>query len=300
VPSGYWGYSYSYFSYGDYLHGAADVIRSQGQFLINKQEANILREKFEQEKFVTRRKETEHWRWERDFKNEAYEQERKRIREMEFQRDINDPAQTQVLGATTLNLLLSELKKVDLARGASVTIDQECLPHINITWSGSGTGGNVGLLKGDKIAWPLFLRQEEYAKDRERIENLLAEAKKEAIGGETNADTLLETRKQIKLLEQRVSEELKANRNDLWSPSDFVRATRSLKEFASALQMLERPDAAFYLTPLQGRTVAELVELMKNKGLSFAPATTGSERFYFSLRQALASELMARRSPGGQ
>src|SRR5947209_3348074 len=71
VPSPYWGYTYSYHpAYGDYLHGAADVIRSQARFIVAKQEANILREKYFQEKFVTRRKEVEHWLWERDFKNE--------------------------------------------------------------------------------------------------------------------------------------------------------------------------------------------------------------------------------------
>ena len=87
-----------------------------------------------------------------------------------------------------------------------------------------------------------------------------------------------------------MTEELRSNRNDLWSPSDFVDARRSLKEFSDALQMLKRRDAAFYLTPLQGRSVAELVQFMNDKGLYFAPATTGSERDYVALHRALAQE----------
>jgi hypothetical protein len=54
---------------------------------------------------------------------------------------------------------------------------------------------------------------------------------------------------------------------------------------------LEQPDAAYYLNPLQGRTVAELVDYMKKNGIRFAPATNGCERFYVSLHRALASEV---------
>jgi hypothetical protein len=294
VPSPYWGYSYSYsyFSYGDYLHGAADVIRSQGQFMINKQQANLLREEYQQQKLVTRRKEYEQWRWERDFKNQAYEQERKRIREAEIERDRNDPPQTQILAGASLNLLLAELKKApNLSPGRSAPVNSDWLPHIHVTYASSGTGGNVGLLKGEQIHWPLLLRQEEFRPQRETIEKLLGQAKEEALAGKAGADTLIEARRQVKQLEQRVVEELRASRNDLWTPGDFVDAKRSLREFSSALQMLQRPDAAYYLKPLQGRTVAELVQFMSDKGLSFAPATMGGERAYTALRQALATEL---------
>jgi hypothetical protein len=292
VPSPYWGYSYSYFSYGDYLHGAADVIRSQGQFMINKQEANIVREKYQQTKLETRRKEYEQWRWERDFKNQAYEQERKRIREAEIERDRTDPPQTQILAGASLNLLLAELKTApNLSPGRSVPVHPDWLPHIHVTYASSGTGGNVGLLKGEQIHWPLLLCQDDFTPQREAIEKLLSQAKKEAPAGKAGADTLIEARRQVKQLEQRVVEELRASRNDLWTPGDFVDAKRSLREFSSALQMLQRSDAAYYLTPLRGRTVADLVQFMSEKGLSFAPATMGRERAYTALRQALAAEL---------
>ena len=55
--------------------------------------------------------------------------------------------------------------------------------------------------------------------------------------------------------------------------------------------MLERPDAAYYLTPLQGRTVAELVAHMKKNGVRFAAATVGCERYYVALHRALADEV---------
>jgi hypothetical protein len=294
VPSPYWGYTYWHYPYalGDYLHGAADVIRSQGQLIINKQQANYLHEKYLQEKLTTRRKELEHWVWERELRNEANDRERERILQAEIKRDQLDPPQTQIFAGSSLNLLLAQLKQeTDLPPGGSVPVHKDWLPHIHVTFVRTGTGGNVGLLKGDHLSWPFLLRMEEFTPLREKIEQLIGQAKKEALAGAVKIDTLAEARRQVATLESRVAEESRANRNDLWSPSDFANAKRSLRELKAALQMLEREDAAFYLTPLQGETVAELVEFMKSKGLNFAPATTGSERFYIALHRALASEL---------
>src|SRR5262249_47495411 len=150
VPSPYWGYTYShsFFSYGDYLHGAADVIRSQGQFIINKQQANYLHEKYLQEKLTTRRKELEHWVWERELRNEANDRERERILKAEIKRDELDPPQTQILAGSSLNRLLAQLKQEpNLSRSRSVAVQKEWLPDIHVTFVRTGTGGNIGLLK---------------------------------------------------------------------------------------------------------------------------------------------------------
>jgi hypothetical protein len=294
VRSPYWGYSYSYsfFSWGDYLHGAADVIRSQGQFMINKEEANYLHEKYLQEKVYTRRKEVEHWVWERELKNEVYERERERILQAEIKRDLTDPPQTQIFAGASLNLLLNQLEQeTRLSPSGSVSVKKEWLPHINVTFVRTGTGGNVGLLKGDHIAWPFLLRMKEFTPQRESIDQLIAQAKQEALAGRARAETLLDARRQVAELEKRIAEESRANRNDLYSPSDYYNAKRSLREVSAALQMLDQEDAAFYLTPLQGETVAELVDYMKTKGLNFAPATTGGHRSYIALHRALASEV---------
>src|SRR5262249_38506064 len=98
-------------------------------------------------------------------------------------------------------------------------------------------------------------------------------------------------RRGVEQLEARVARDVRTDRGNLWSPSDFVAAGRTLREIKAALQMLEREDAAYYLAPLQGRTVAELVEFMNSQGLSFATATSGCERHYVALHRALANEL---------
>jgi len=288
IPSPYWGYTYN--PYGDYLHGAADVIRSQGQYLVNKEQAGLVREKARQEKFVTRKKEVELWAWEREFKIEVWEKERERIRQKEIERDRTDPPQTQVWDASSLNLLLAELKKLPLSPGNSERVKPEWLPHVHVTYARSGTGGNVGLLKGEHVVWPLLLRTENFTREREEIEKLLAQAKQETLNGTAKVETLVDMRGLVDELERHVREESRSNPTGLWSPSDFIRARQTLRELRSALQMLEREDAKSYLQPLQGETIAQLVQYMRDRGLSFAPATSGGERSYTALHGALARE----------
>jgi hypothetical protein len=294
TPSPYWGYTYS--PYASALHGVADVIRSQGQYLVNKEQATMMREKNRQEKITTRRKEVEHWVWEREFKAEAAKKERLRIQEEEREKSRTAPPLGEVLSAYSLNFLLQELKqKPGLSTNASTPVDSEWLLHIHVTYVTSGAGGNVGLLKGDQVPWALLLRSQPYRSQRERVEELLNRAKQEVRNGGATTDTLVELRKQLDSLEDRVHQDARSGRGDLWTPGDFIRASRSLREIKSAAHMLEDTDAAFYLDPLQGRTVAELVQFMKSKGLSFAPATAGAERFYIALHRALADEFNSQR-----
>src|SRR5437667_8617396 len=58
--------SYGQDPYGGYLHGAADVIRAQGQFLIQTQEAYLKYQEFRSAKIGVRRKQLEQWLWERE------------------------------------------------------------------------------------------------------------------------------------------------------------------------------------------------------------------------------------------
>ena len=64
----------------------ASVTRAQGQWLKDVEESRMQREKVRQEKLQTRRKELEHWVWERDFINEYFERDRKRAREREIEK----------------------------------------------------------------------------------------------------------------------------------------------------------------------------------------------------------------------
>src|SRR5438045_363321 len=52
--------------YGSYLRGAAEVIRAQGLFLIQEQEAYKLYQDYRAAKIEVRRKQLEQWLWERE------------------------------------------------------------------------------------------------------------------------------------------------------------------------------------------------------------------------------------------
>src|SRR5205807_542182 len=66
VPGPYSTYApaypgYGHDPYGGYLHGAADVIRAQGRFLIQTQEAYLKYQEYRSAKIEVRRKQVEQW-----------------------------------------------------------------------------------------------------------------------------------------------------------------------------------------------------------------------------------------------
>jgi hypothetical protein len=289
-PSPYWGYSAN--PYAGYLFGVAEVTRAQGQWLKDQQEAILMREKNRQEKLISRQKEVEYIVWEREFRAEAAKRERARIFEEEKERNRTMPSLTEILSASALNFLLHQLKqKPDLDVANSRPVEPEWLELVHTTYVPTGTGGNIGLLKGRNIPWPLLLRRKEYKDERDAIKKLLDQAKQEVLrDGGAAAETLDELRDRLNGLSQRIDQQARADRPDACSPSDYIRARRSLSDLQAAVQMLEQPEAKYYLNALEGKTVAELVSYMKKNGLSFAPATAGCERAYIALHRALADE----------
>jgi integrase len=71
---------YTYDPYGGYLHGAADVIRAQGDYLILREKAIQERVKTQDLRRESRRKELEAWYWEREYKATMREKEAERDR----------------------------------------------------------------------------------------------------------------------------------------------------------------------------------------------------------------------------
>jgi hypothetical protein len=69
-------------------------------------------------------------------------------------------------------------------------------------------------------------------------------------------------------------------------------ANRFLAELKQSVLLLQNPKEAALLldhTP-RCKTVAELVQHMRENGLRFGPASAGSERYYVSLHDAFAQE----------
>jgi hypothetical protein len=285
APSPYWGYTYRPYS------PLAETIRAQGEFLVHQQEANRKREQVKQERLKTRRQEWEQWAWEREFLHN----ERLKDLERRYQNDLAhslNPTTTEIYGAEPLNFLLKYVQdRLSLPDERSVPVDSEWLRNANVT---SGQGGNPGLLKSETLVWPLLLRRTEFTSDCETINTLRRQALDQIRQGpgQVPTESLSTLRVTVQRLEDRVLEVNRSTRDDTdWQYRHFIEAKRYLKQVDQAIQLLEQPDAALYLNPLQGKNVAELAAHMKSKILTFAPATAGRERFYIGLHAALRDEV---------
>src|SRR3954451_19700993 len=65
-PGGYGGYGLNLDTIGGYIHGGADAIRAQGNFLIQNQQSMILREAARQARVETRRRNFDEYLYERE------------------------------------------------------------------------------------------------------------------------------------------------------------------------------------------------------------------------------------------
>jgi hypothetical protein len=277
--------------YGGYMHGVADVIRSQGQFMIDRQQSLLVREEVRSKKLEYRKKELEQWLWERQ-NMPTLEDERERSQKEQLRRSRNDPPLNEIWSAKALNDLLADAKKIrsEGALASSAPLSGELLAKINVT-SGK-SGGNIGLLKEGKLSWPLMLRRKIFAKERERVDQLVKQALNQAVRGQIDAETLDEMMRAVSALQRQVDGQLKSSHAEgIWSPTIYMDAKNFLRQFDDALRVLQQPDAANYLTgkyAAKGKTVAELVQYMTENGLFFAPASAGNETAYTALHRALA------------
>jgi hypothetical protein len=292
TPSPYWGYTYN--PYASALHGVAAIIHAKGDFLVKKQEAALRREQVRRAKLVTRRLELEHWEWERDFKAGALNRERERVHKAEVERARTLPPLTEILAAVPHNRIFDELRKrPDLPSAGSIAVQPEWLAHIHVTVDGRG---NMGLLKDDHIFWPQLLMRSDFTATRERIDQLLALAKQQAIESQSysrvDPDVLRELRQRVAACMKRINNEVASGVEDTaWNARHYIESRRFLRHVSDAIFVLEKPNAAMYLNPLRGATVAELIANMKKEGIRFAPATVGCERYYIALHRALADEV---------
>jgi hypothetical protein len=278
--------------YGGYMHGIADVIRSQGQFMIDRQQSLLMREQVRTAKLENRKKELEQWLWERQ-NMPTLEDERERSQKNELRRSRNDPPLTEIWSAKALNDLLSDAKKIQ-SEGALVSsapLSGELLAKINVT-SGK-SGGNIGLLKEGKVLWPLMLRRKAFDQERNQLNRLVAQAIEQAGRGQVEAETLDQMMRGVSALQRRITVQLKTSHEEgIWSPTIYMDARSFLTQFDDALRVLMQPDAANYLTgkyAAKGKTVGELVKYMTDNGLQFAPMTPGNETAYTALHRALAT-----------
>jgi hypothetical protein len=280
-------YSSSYDPYGgNVLRGVADIVGAQGRFAVNIQQTNVTKQQAHQAEIDTRRKIFAEWQYERA-NTPSLEDLREQDRKMARRRALNDPPATEIWSGLALNTLLDHLTKVQGAgvRGPSVAIDEDTLKRVNVT---SGSGGNVGLLKNDGyLNWPLPLKGEEFNAERGAIDKDLPKLVQQAsTNGRVDAGTLMATKKNLKALHDKLAKSV----GEIGT-SQYIESKRYLNLLNDAMRALGNEDAANYFNQkfaAKGKSAAELVKHMSDKGLRFAPATPGDEAAYRAVHQALA------------
>jgi hypothetical protein len=173
-------------------------------------------------------------------------------------------------------------------------LDEELLRLLNVT--GQVGGGNIGLLRDNgRFAWPSVFDEPYVAGDKGKkdVELHAQELFQQALNAKIDKNALKDLKSSLRSLRESLSKNVK----EVPAPS-FLEGVRFLDSFDAAVLAMEKGDAVLSLDFQQkfargGKTVQELVDYMKNKGLHFAPANAGEERIYQALQTALAAHSMA-------
>jgi len=288
-PSPYWGYNWD--PYGGYLHGAASVIQAQSQYMVSFQQGRMIKEQVRSAKLDNRRKEIEQWLWERE-NIPTNQDERERFQRETLRYYRNNPSQTEIWSGTPLNELLLDLQKT-MPMGElppSPPLTEDLLAKINVTTGRRDS--NIGLLKYEKLHWPLLLRRSAFAQEREEIEGLVNLTVTSAAKGDMDAEALQALLDKLTGLQKKLLTLLRtAGDEPNFSPTMYVDARGFLNQLNDGAKVLQQPDAVNYLNgkySAQGKNVAELVKHMTDKGLRFSPVTPGNETAYTTLHRHMA------------
>jgi len=292
---GYGGGGYNPYYPGDYnawaggtLTGAANLVGAQGQLMKSQQDAFLQRENVRAAKTDNRRRTFDEYMYEKEHTPSA-EEERRQAQRLYLERARNNPPSTEIWTGSALNTLLQDLQRNPGAKNgiASMPLDEDTLKHINVT-SGKGEG-NIGILKnGGKLVWPDALSDPEYKEDRDRVNNGIADALKQAeFNGKVDPGTSRQLQKDVDSL----GKTLRKHVGDT-DVNEYIKAKEFLGNLDSSIVILKQPDVGNYFSgkyALKAKNVGELVADMTGKGLTFTAATPGDESAYNALYQSMAN-----------
>lgn len=296
-PYGYGGYGYPFYDpLSGFLQGQASVYNAQGQYQVQYQQSQLTRQQVKQAAIETRRRAFDEWQYERA-NTPTLQDLREQSQKLQERHAMTSPPSTEVWSGDSLNTLLKSIQKKRVPTGYDIALGPEVVKGINLsTGSSAGGIGAVRNLPKDPSGWnwPLVLTDAEFEKDRETIQQVMPELVKSASEGKVNASQLQQVRGSMNRLVSKLDEKV----NDL-PPSDFIAARRYLKQLSDAVQVFQSDDASKYFTSLDGiRSVRDLVKLMTDRGLIFAPAAGGDEASYNALQQALSAYAAAAERAG--
>lgn len=278
---------------GQTLQGLASFTNAYGQYLMSTQQASRMREDVRQAKLDTYRKRVQYEAW---YESMRLTSNQMRDREIATELDRarrNAPA-SEIYSGKSLNDLYRSVQKLagrnNLNRGPQVDLTDIKLESIQVS---GREGGNVGLLKGERdgaltMNWPAALEGKAFEEWQPELNRTLREAVAALKKGDAPSKAKLQD---IDNLLNKMNDRLNDRETaDEMSPSQYIEASRYLKQVKQAVTALRSPNATNYFNDTwkaQGRTVAELLDNMQKHGLEFAAAAPGDEAAYVALYHAM-------------
>jgi hypothetical protein len=287
-----WGYTYPATgaygnSAGGFLNGAASVMSASGQYAINNQQANLVRQEVQSAHIDNRRRMFDELRYEQE-NTPPLSANLEKSRQEQVRQMMNAQL-TEIWSGTAPNVLLTDILQIQTRfglQGATVPLEQGVVKNLSLT-TGT-TPGSSGLLRdGGKLRWPPELQDPRFKADCDAIDKLLPQMVEQAKGQGVTGKSVRAMEGLINSLEEKITAAV-----DDMTPSDNIRAMSYAQKVANATKLLRAPDIAKTLDgawQAQGNTVGELVAFMTSKGLKFAPASPGEEPYYTSLQRSLVA-----------
>ncbi len=197
----------------------------------------------------------------------------------------------EVSSGEALNALLKSLAPLadKLKTTPAVPIDEAFLKRLSF----SRGSGSVGLLRAEgKIEWPAQLVElppkEEVAKIRAQIDQRFQDAFTQVAGGATaDPDNLKALRKLIDMLSETATARAQA-----MTFAENVRIKQHLRSLEDSVTFLKQDDAGNWLPgrpAFKPESVQDMIALMQEKNVHFAPAFTGNESAYTTLYRSMVA-----------
>jgi hypothetical protein len=282
-----WGTQWMQNPYEGYLNGAANLTTANAQYQLTIQQAKQAREEARRSALQTRRAAIEERQYELSLMPDP-EQIRQQNMMRSLQRSRNNPPLTDIWSGTALNDLLRSIQDAHSrgVTGPTIPLAPDVVEHINLT-TGTTYGGAGVLKNGGKLSWPFVLRQSTFDSERNKINEQIKMAVKQGQSGQVSVELLDDIGASLKQLTSAID----ARVQDL-TPTEYIQATRYLRELKDSFKVLQQNDVAKFFRPIasaSGTTVAELVRQMTQQGQRFGPAVSGDESYYTSLHRSMVN-----------
>ena len=301
APQGYPaypGYPGGYYpgAVGGAYYGQAELVRAQGELMIQTEQARIERQKSIQAELETKKKSFEAMMYEKAntptlTENLQYETN------LMTQRLITSPIPAEITSGKTLNAMLPMIKKLmnKGTQGPPVSLDPAQLKHVNVKAGNDDV--NFGVLKegGANLDWPFCLQGKLQKRLAAEIPTAVSQARLGALEQKTY--------RQINADLADLNEDLrkKFHREEI-NGGEFIEAKRFLEPLMASVQALRQPTSKRYLDGTygaQGNTVPELAAHMIKNGLSFTACNPGEEAAYYAIHDRFVAYTQAAQAAAG-